>query len=146
MVPNRSVYTQSKKKCTMDSLACPVTQGQGPVTSAGSYHVIRTWLKWFLTIGPLIYILPIKNVNSKKSLSYVEECIYFFEVSLDCLSLSPKVFRLPLPQMALPQLYLTYSIPILSGFRHSFSLSCLSYFKFWFLDKSCNDVDLSIHI
>ncbi len=30
------VYTQSQKKCTMNSLASPVTQGQGQVTPARS--------------------------------------------------------------------------------------------------------------
>ena len=29
-------YTQSKKKCTIHSLAFPVTQGQGQMTLAGS--------------------------------------------------------------------------------------------------------------
>ena len=32
------LYTQSQKKRTMDSSACPETQGQGHVTPAGSYH------------------------------------------------------------------------------------------------------------
>ncbi len=34
---NTCLYTQSQKKRTMNSLASPVTQGQGQVTPAGSY-------------------------------------------------------------------------------------------------------------
>ncbi len=34
-------YTQSQKKCTMNSLASPVTQGQGKMTLAGSYLVME---------------------------------------------------------------------------------------------------------
>ena len=34
-------YTQSQKKCTMNSLTSPVNQGRGQVLLAGSYLIMR---------------------------------------------------------------------------------------------------------
>ncbi len=54
---NMYMYTQSQKKCTMNSLASLATQGHGQVTPAGSYLIIQIWnrsqriqsknVKWF---------------------------------------------------------------------------------------------------
>ncbi len=57
-------YTQSQRKCSITSLASPVTQGQGQVTPAGLY---------FVTYFKQVAKNPIKNIMKSSRVCCVLE-------------------------------------------------------------------------